>query len=140
MGRSYIRSKVSPSIFVRLVFNQVIGGSSMLSVLPGHASIMNKVVSNFWSRLPFRGSHINPPQTSIEVRMRVALTTLAVLTGRQGEGPSGPLCPLSFSCLSPDVIKIQSEFLEYFKKECRRAFSPLTVSGRPLRKCAIIPV
>lgn len=134
MGRSYIRSKVSPSIFVRLVFNQVIGGSSMLSVLPGHASIMNKVVSNFWSRLPHHGSHIGPPKIPVEARMSEALATLATLTGRESDKSTDPLCSLSFSCLSPDVVKVQSELLEYFKKDCHRAFSPLTPLGKPLRK------
>lgn len=114
-----------------------IGGSSMLSVIPGHASIMNKVVSNFWSRLPHHASPIRPPQTPVEVRMSKALETLAALTGREGENPSEPLCALSFSCLSPDMIKVQSELLEYYKRDCYRVFSPLTVLGRPLRKCAV---
>jgi hypothetical protein len=117
-----------------------IGGPSMLSVIPGHASIMNKVISNFWSRLPHHTSPISPPKTPIEVRMSEALETLAMLTGRENEDSTKPLCALSFSCLSPDVIKYQSELLEYYKKDCYRAFSPLTILGRPLRKCAITSI
>jgi hypothetical protein len=106
----------------------------MLSVIPGHASIMNKVVSNFWSRLPHHASPISPPKTPVEVRMSEALGTLLTLTGCEIVSPMDPLCALSFSCLPPDVIKIQSELLEYYKKDCYRAFSPLSASGRPLRK------
>ena len=109
----------------------------MLSVIPGHASIMNKVVSNFWSRLPHHASPISPSEIPVEVRMSEALETLVALTGRESESLTEPLCALSFSCLSPDVIKAQSELLEYYKKECYSAFSPLTVLGRPLRKCAV---
>ncbi|KAF8803748.1 hypothetical protein BYT27DRAFT_7195089 [Phlegmacium glaucopus] len=117
------------------ILYSVKGGSSMLSIIPGNASITNKVVSNFWSRLPHHKSHISPPETPVEVRMSEALRTLARLTGRANkESIAKPLCSLSFSCLSPDVIKTQSELLEYYKKDCHRAFSPLTASGRPLRK------
>jgi len=114
----------------------------MLSVIPGNASIVNKVVSNFWARLPHHSSHLRPPETPVEVRMSEALETLAMLTGRANEvSTAEPLCSLSFSCLPPDVIKIQSELLEYFKKDCHRAFSPSTTSsGRPLRKCVVIPI
>ena len=109
----------------------------MMSVIPGHASIMNKVVSNFWSRLPHHASLISPPKTPLEVRMSEALETLVALTGCERSSPTDPLCALSFSCLSPDMIKVQSELLEYYKKDCYRAFSPLTASGRPLRKYAV---
>lgn len=112
----------------------------MLSVIPGHASIMNKVVSSFWSRLPHHDSPINPPKTPVEVRMSEALETLVALTGRESPSPTDPLCALSFSCLSPDIIKVQSELLEYYKKDCYRAFSPLTATGRPLRKYAVTSI
>jgi hypothetical protein len=106
----------------------------MLSVIPGHASLMNKVVSNFWSRLPHHPSPMIPPKTPVETRMTEALETLVALTGCERASPIDPLCSLSFSCLSPDVIKVQSELLEHYKKDCYRAFSPLSASGRPLRK------
>jgi hypothetical protein len=112
----------------------------MLSVIPGHASIMNKVVSNFWSRLPHHGSPISPPKVPVEVRMSEALETLVALTGCESQSPIDPLCALAFSCLSRDVIKVQSELLEFYKKDCHRAFSPLTASGRPLRKFAITSI
>lgn len=124
-------SRLRYTILIKLLH---IGGPSMLSVIPGHASIMNKVVSNFWSRLPHHASPISPPKTPVEVRMSEALETLAALTGCESETPTNPLCALSFSCLSPDVIKVQSELLEYYKKDCYRAFSPLSATGRPLRK------
>jgi hypothetical protein len=110
----------------------------MLSVIPGHASLMNKVVSNFWLRLPHHGSPMNPPTTPVEERMREALETLVALTGCERGSPIDPLCALSFSCLSPEVIKAQSELLELYKKDCYRAFSPLSASGRPLRKYKVI--
>jgi len=106
----------------------------MLSVISGHASIVNKVVSDFWSRLPHHASPISPPNTPVEVRMSEALRTLVALTGCECDSSTDPMCALSFSCLSPDVIKVQSELLEYYKKDCNRAFSPLTASGKPWRK------
>ena len=112
----------------------------MLSVIPGLASIMNKVVSNFWSRLPHHPSPISPPKTSVHVRMSEALETLVTLTGCESGSPTDPLCALSFSCLSPDVIKVQSELLEYYKKDCYRAFSPLSATGKPLRKYAVTSI
>lgn len=105
-----------------------------MSIIPGNASIMNKVVSNFWSRLPLHALPMNSPNTPVEVRMSEALETLVALTGCERESPIDPLCALSFSCLSPDLFKLQSELLEYYKKDCYRAFSPLSASGRPLRK------
>ena len=111
----------------------------MLSVIPGHASLMNKVVSNFWSRLPHHASCISPPKTPVEVRMSEALETLVELTGCERESPIDPLCALSFSCLSPDVIRVQSELLENYKKDCYSAFSPLSATGRPLRKYKSLP-
>ena len=112
----------------------------MLSVIPGLASIMNKVVSNFWSRLPHHPSPISPPKTPVHVRMSEALETLVTLTGCESGSPTDPLCALSFSCLSPDVIKVQSELLEYYKKDCYRAFSPLSATGKPLRKYAVTSI
>lgn len=112
----------------------------MLSVIPGSASIMNKVVSHFWSRLPHHDSYLRPPETLVEVRMSEALETLAALTGNAIEMSNEPLCSLSFSCHSPDVIKTQSEILNYYKQDCHRAFSPLTALGRPMRKCAVISI
>ena len=106
----------------------------MLSVIPGHASLMNKVVSNFWSRLPHHSSPMNPLKTHVETRMSEALGTLVALTGRERGSPVNPLCALSFSCLSPDLLKVQSELLEHYKKDCHHAFSPLSATGRPLRK------
>jgi hypothetical protein len=114
-----------------------IGGPSMLSVIPGNASIMNKVVSNFWSRLPHHASPISPPKKPVQVRMSEALETLVMLTGCESGSPTDPL---SFSCLSPDVIKVQSELLEYYKKDCHRAFSPLSATGKPLKKYAVTSI
>ena len=124
-------SRLSYTLLIKLLH---IGGRAMLAVIPGHASLMNKVVSNFWSRLPHHASPMNSPKIPVEVRMSEALETLVALTGCERGSPIDPLCALSFSCLSPDVIKVQSELLEHYKKDCYRAFSPLSASGRPLRK------
>lgn len=130
-----VKGELHPSVpSISFQSSYFLGGGSMLSVIPGHASLMNKVVSNFWSRLPHHASPINPPKTPIETRMSEALETLVALTGCERGSPVNPLCALSFSCLSPDVIKLQSEILEHYKKDCYHAFSPLSASGRPLRK------
>ncbi|KAF8165103.1 alpha/beta-hydrolase [Crassisporium funariophilum] len=109
------------------------GGSSMLSVIPGNASIANKVFTNFLMRLPHHRSHYIQPDASMELRMKFALDTLSEITGRSEIASLDPLCSMSFSCVPPETIKRQSEVLAAFQKGSRQAFSPLTPDGKPMR-------
>lgn len=109
------------------------GGSSHLSIVPGHASIANQVLSKFLSRLPRVRSDLVPPKTSIQERMSSALAKLAELMDDPTIASRDPTSSLSFCCLDPDVIKSQTESILAYRKGEQEAFSPLGPNGRPIR-------
>ena len=111
-----------------------IGGASMVSVVPGHASILNNVFYRFLTRLPHSRSDLVPPNMSIRDRMRVALEKLSQITGNPEVASSDPLCSLSFCSLAPEVIKGQSELLGHYLKDINLAFTPIPPEGWSLRK------
>ncbi|CAA7259482.1 unnamed protein product [Cyclocybe aegerita] len=110
------------------------GGTSMLSVVPGHASIVNRAFANFLARLPHRRSDIVPPELPIKERMRMALKKLSEITGNPQIASLDPSCSISFSLLSPEVVKSQTELVRHYQKDADIAFSPMTLDGKPLRK------
>lgn len=116
------------------VLYSVKGGSSHLSIVPGHASIANQVLSKFLSRLPRLRSDLEPPKTPIAERMAVALAQLAELMDDPSIAGRDPMSSLSFCCLDPDVIKSQTEAIMAFRIGEEEAFSPLGPNGRPIRK------
>ncbi|KAF8974713.1 alpha/beta-hydrolase [Flammula alnicola] len=116
------------------VLYDVKGGTSMISVVPGPASIVNNVFYKFLTRLPHHRSDIVPPQSSITDRMRMALQQLSEILGNPEMAELDPLSSLSFCCLTPEVIKGQSEHLRQYLKDASLAFTPMPTEGRPLRK------
>ena len=96
-------------------------------------SIVNQTLSKFLARLPRVRSDIKPPSVSIPQRMREALDTLAVLTGDPSYSGKDGMCSLSFSCVTPEVCKIQAKSRESYAKDAINAFSPLQPNGRPIR-------
>jgi len=111
-----------------------IGGASMVSVVPGHASILNNVFLKFLTRLPHHGSDLIPPEISIRDRMHSALEKLSKITGNPEVASLDPLCSLSFCSLAPEVIKGQSELLNHYMKDINLAFTPIPPEGWSLRK------
>ncbi|KAF9779544.1 alpha/beta-hydrolase [Thelephora terrestris] len=97
-------------------------------------SIVNQTLLKFLNRLPRVRSDIKPPSISVPQRMRQALGTLAELTGDPTLAEKDSMCSLSFSCVSPEICKIQVKSRESYAKDAAFAFSPLQANGRPIRK------
>lgn len=107
----------------------------MLSIIPGHASIANQVFAKFISRLPHIPSELAPPETPKRERMKKALSILADIVGDGSIASRDPLSSLSFCCLSPEIVKSQTDTLVQRRKGLNCVFSPLGPEGRPLRRC-----
>ena len=112
----------------------LIGGTSMVSVVQGHASILNNAFHKFLTRLPHHRSDLIPSNTPIRDRMQAALEKLSQITGNPEVAYLDPLCSLSFCSLSPEVIKGQWELLNHYMKNIDLAFMPIPPETRPLRK------
>lgn len=108
------------------------GGASMISIISGCASIVNNVFFKFLSRLPRHRSDLDPPVMSIQDRMKAALNTLADVTGRDITNLD-PLSSISFSCLTPEAIKIQSLTLMQYQANLSDAFTPDPTKSRAIR-------
>lgn len=63
--------------------------------------------------------------------MRMALGNLAEIIGDPDMASLDPLCSLSFSCLTQDVIQGQSDLLKHYFKGQASALNPES----PLRTC-----
>jgi len=96
-------------------------------------SIVNQTLVKFLARLPRSRSDIKPPSVPVPQRMREALDALAELTGDPSFSGKDSMCPLSFSCVSPEIGKIQVKSRESYAKDAAWAFSPLQPNGRPIR-------
>ncbi|KAF9649317.1 alpha/beta-hydrolase [Thelephora ganbajun] len=97
-------------------------------------SIVNQTLLKFLGRLPRVRSDIKPPSVPVAQRMREALDTLAELTGDPSFSEKDAMCSLNFSCVSPEICKIQVKSRESYAKDAAQAFSPLQPNGRPIRK------
>jgi hypothetical protein len=96
-------------------------------------SIVNQTLLKFLTRLPRARSEIKPSPVPVPQRMREALDLLTDLTGDPSFRQKDPMCPLSFSCVSPEVCKVQVKSRESYAKDATYAFSPLQSNGRPIR-------
>ena len=65
--------------------------------------------------------------------MREALNLLAELTGDASLSGKDAMCPLNFSCVSPEICNIQVKSRESYAKNAASAFSALQSNGRPIR-------
>ncbi|KAI0092555.1 Alpha/Beta hydrolase protein [Irpex rosettiformis] len=113
---------------------QVKTSAGYLSIVS--ASIVNQVLSKFLSRLPrserpSQPLHVNERLTDFMAR---ALTRLADFKDDSSILIRDPSSPISFSCLSPEMEKRQTEGIAEFAKDAHKAFSPLGPDGRPIRK------
>lgn len=119
---------------LKAVLYTVKGGGAYLSIPPGTASIVNQVYVKFVSRLPHVRSEYTPPAQPIEERMRAALGTLETIMGDSAFRSRDPLSSLSFCCLPEDVVRQQTEGLAAYRKGQTLAYSPVSPSGRPIRR------
>lgn len=109
----------------------LIDSAGYLTVM--NPSIVNQTLCKFLNRLPQVRSDLKPPSVPIVQRMRQALSTLADLTGDPSFSEKDPMCSLNFSCVSPEICKIQVKSRESYAKDAALAFSPLQPNGRPIR-------
>ncbi|KAK7001978.1 Alpha/Beta hydrolase protein [Favolaschia claudopus] len=116
------------------IIYSVKGGGGYLSIIEGTASILNQVYVKFVTRLPHARSDPAASSISVEERMQEALVKLEQLTGDANLRLRDPLSPLSFCCLSKEIIDQQAEQLELFRKGQTLAFVPLAPTGRPIRR------
>jgi hypothetical protein len=105
-----------------------------LCIVPSTASIVNQVLTKFLSRLPRTCSEIRPPETPTKEKMTAALNALSELMGDTTIATRDPSSSLSFSCLAPEVITSQKDAVDFYGKDQWKAFSPLGLDGRPIRK------
>ena len=96
-------------------------------------SIVNQTLFKFLGRLPGARSEIKLPPVPVPQRMREALDKLAELTGDASFSGKDAMCSLNFSCVSPEICKVQAKSRESYAKDAARAFSPLLSNGRPIR-------
>ncbi|KAF4619957.1 hypothetical protein D9613_005443 [Agrocybe pediades] len=107
-----------------VVVIEVKGGGGMVSTVPGYSSIVNNCLLKFIARLKPCSSNIVPPKMSLEDRMQLALYTMADVTGTRISSSLNPASPMSFSCVSGELLKRQRDMLDAYKRDLDRAFSP----------------
>jgi hypothetical protein len=90
------------------------------------------------SSLPPARSEIRPPSESVAQRMRIALKQLSEMMENPEIATRDPSSSLSFSCLTPDVIKSQNEGLKFYGNDHWKAYCPLGPNGRPLRRSSLL--
>ncbi|KAH7930046.1 alpha/beta-hydrolase [Leucogyrophana mollusca] len=110
------------------------GAKACLTILPGSASIVNQVFSKFLAQQPCARSDLLPAQLSPFDRMKTALSKLADFVGDPEIASRDPRSSLSFSCVAPDVVNSQLETLNFYLKDIDKAYCPLGLDGRPMRK------
>ncbi|KAJ3734500.1 Alpha/Beta hydrolase protein [Lentinula guzmanii] len=110
------------------------GGAAALNIVPGTASITNQVFTKFVSRLPHHKSELLPSPIPREERMAIALGKLAQLMGDSSISLRDRSSPMSFSCLTPEVIQGQTDSLELYRKGEETALDPCGPNGKPIRK------
>ncbi|KAK0467900.1 Alpha/Beta hydrolase protein [Desarmillaria tabescens] len=110
------------------------GASGSLCTVPGNASIANQVFAKFMTQQPRLRSDIIPPATSVAERMAMALDKLAEFTNDSSFRARNPTSSLSFSCLTPDVVRSQTESLALYSENLHNAYSPVGPNGRPYRR------
>ena len=96
--------------------------------------MVNKVFSTFLSRQPAVRSDLKNPVDTLTETMRSGLLRLAEFEGDPSIARRDPMSPLSFSRVTDEVFKSQEDTFKAYEKGQRRAFSPLSPNGRPIRK------
>ena len=111
------------------------GSPELLCVIPSCASIVNRIYAEFLSRQPHAPSRIEVQHPfARRDRMSEALTRLSEFMSDSSITERNPCSPLSFSCVSPEVLQSQTEAMQRHQQKQEHALSPLGYDGRPLRK------
>jgi hypothetical protein len=112
----------------------VLGAKACMSLIPGTASLVNRVFTGFLSQLPRSRSDLHSPAIPTFERARMALQTLSEIVGDSSIAHRNPRSSLSFSCVTPEVAKSQLESLRFYSKDIDKTYCPLGRDGRPIRK------
>jgi hypothetical protein len=110
------------------------GAKACPSIIPGSASLVNRVFTGFLSQLPRSRSDLVPPSIPTLERTRIALQTLSDLVGDPSIARRNPRSLLSFSCVGPEVAKSQLESLKFYARDIDKTYCPLGRDGRPIRR------
>ena len=121
-------TQVSPHV---CTLRSSLGGQGCLGVIPESASIANRVFACFLARQPpVRSDPVPPYPTSLED----ALQRLSDITNNPEIATRDASSPMSFSCVSPAVVRRRTQIYTQAAAGHRLAFSPLDNHGRPKRK------
>ena len=112
----------------------VLGAKACMSIIPGTASLVNRVFTGFLSQLPRSRSDLRPPAVPTLERAKLALQTLSELVGDPSIAHRDPRSSLSFSCVTPETARSQLESLRFYSKDIDKTYCPLGRDGRPIRK------
>ncbi|KAK2466402.1 hypothetical protein APHAL10511_002044 [Amanita phalloides] len=116
------------------ILYSVKGGGAGLALVQSSVSITNQVLAKFLARQPYVGSVLRAPEVARDDRMRTALMRLADIMSDSAITRRDPLSPISFSCLTQDIVQTQTDLLTQYRSRENQAFSPLGVDGRPIRR------
>lgn len=107
------------------------GGQGCLGVVPESASIANRVFASFLARQPPARSDPVPPHPTC---LEDALQRLSEIMNNPEIATRDACSPMSFSCVSPAVVRRRMQIYAQAAAGHRLAFSPLDNHGRPKRK------
>lgn len=107
------------------------GGQGCLGVIPESASIANRVFASFLERQPSARSDPVPPHPT---GLEDALQKLSEIMNTPEIASRDACSPMSFSCVSPAVVRRRMQIYAQAAAGHRLAFSPLDNHGRPKRK------
>ncbi|KAH7888088.1 alpha/beta-hydrolase [Phlebopus sp. FC_14] len=110
------------------------GAKACMSIVPGSASLVNRVFAEFLAQLLPTRSDLVPPALPVVERTKIALRTLSELVGDPSIARRDPRSVLSFSCVTPEVAQSQLVNLKVYAKNVDKAYCPLGRDGRPMRK------
>ena len=110
------------------------GGQGCLGVIPESASIANRVFASFLARQPpARSDPVPPHPTGLED----ALQRHSEIMNNPEIATRDACSPMSFSCVSPAVVRRRAQIYAQAAAGHRLAFSPLDNHGRPKRKWVV---
>ncbi|KAI0260958.1 alpha/beta-hydrolase [Gloeopeniophorella convolvens] len=115
-----------------VILSVIRGASGYLSTTPSCASILNQIYAKFLGRLPRTPLGRNLPV--IPDHMKRSLARLADLSGDARIADRNPSSVMSFSLVTPEIERGQTEAFALFLKGMKQAFSPLRPDGRPQRR------
>ncbi|KAI0079731.1 alpha/beta-hydrolase, partial [Panus rudis PR-1116 ss-1] len=98
------------------------------------ASIVNKFFRKFLDLQTMKPSKLTKPTQHLKETMSAALKVLAELRQDPSIRERDKESPISFSCISDETAQRRRERILEYARDQRKAFSPLGMDGRPLRK------